>query len=852
MPESVAMQPSQGAPDAPEISDTIVVGGDYSDESQSQEVSDDSFDAYDEDNEGQEQKSEAEAGNDDYARTFDSPAEQDQQVAADPVQPDVSKDRPESMHSSSTPDSKIKSESPVIKPATSVQSPRPEPASVNGAVQPSPSSPSRHTSPKSPSEPLSAPNASPSPTRSPAKSPRDETEDGPAHAPSPGRSPIPATDGIDLANEVDDDAATVDIQKLVEDIAARAATPSPPASPGQATLTSQAAPASSLNLSHHASLPPKPVVSQQSSHLPSIPQPHPFETRSHNNIPPPASPMSHANSATPRGGYMSVGAPGTANEAVSSLPPIPPPTSYNTNQPAVHPLPPNVHPIPGASDASLHQFHASSNQQEWETFMADEKRYTSEAKWDRFPDGSRIFIGNLSSERVSKREVFNVFHKFGRLAQISLKSAFGFVQYHTAEEGQVAIQHAQGIEMGGRKIHLEVSRAKKKEERNRSPDRRDSRGGRNDRYEGRDPNWRRDDYRPGRSPSPRRNDARNGNRDGFYSRDRDSGPAYNRRRSRSPPPPRFSKFDNDSYRRRSPSPHRRASVESDQLDIPRRYGNDIPDVQLLLLQEVERDFVGWVQRAFNDRGLKTDVMFLNPRFPRDALVRRQVLEGVHAIVDLDYAAQAQGKLSIQVFSRSGGSNVRFESYQGIDPTIAAELVLREKSKPIISPVQPQVPYQHVPQYGSGYPADPAAGYPYPYPHPHPQAPPPAIPSQPAAPPAADLASMVGQLDNNALQALLASLQTNQTIAPHQHAMPGYPAAGAQAPQVDVNLLLGNLRNAAASQPAVPPAAQGYGHTPGYMSAGAAGPVSPTGPGVGAAPNAAIVQTIMDQLKRAAQ
>lgn len=387
------MQPDRDAVDAPEISDTIVVGGDYSDESQ--EVSDDSFDAYDEDDEGQEQKSEPGAGNDDYARTFDSPTDQDQQAAADQVQPDVSKDCSESMNSSSTPDPMNKSPSPAIKPATTVQTPCPDPAPVNGAAQPSPSSPSENPSPKSPSEPLSASNASSSPERSPAKSPRDETKYGPANAPSPSRSPIPAIESTDLANE-DDDAATVDIQKLVEDIAARAATPSPPASPTQATLTSQAAPASSLNLSHHASLPPKPVVSQQPSHLSSIPQPHPFETRAHHTQPP-ASPMSHANSATPRGGYMSVGAPRTTNEAVSSLPPIPPPTSYNTNQSPVHPLPPNIHPLPGASDASLHKFHATSNQQEWEAFMADEKRYTSEAKWERFPDGSRIFIGKLPS-----------------------------------------------------------------------------------------------------------------------------------------------------------------------------------------------------------------------------------------------------------------------------------------------------------------------------------------------------------------------------------------------------------------------------------------------------------------------
>ncbi len=61
-------------------------------------------------------------------------------------------------------------------------------------------------------------------------------------------------------------------------------------------------------------------------------------------------------------------------------------------------------------------------------------------------------LGNLSSERVSKREVFDVFHQFGRLAQISLKSAYGFVQYHTIAEGHAAMQGAQGIELGGRRI----------------------------------------------------------------------------------------------------------------------------------------------------------------------------------------------------------------------------------------------------------------------------------------------------------------------------------------------------------------------------------------------------------------
>lgn len=45
-----------------------------------------------------------------------------------------------------------------------------------------------------------------------------------------------------------------------------------------------------------------------------------------------------------------------------------------------------------------------------------------------------------------------MFHKFGRLAQISLKSAYGFVQYHTVDEGRAAVDNLEGVEIKGRRI----------------------------------------------------------------------------------------------------------------------------------------------------------------------------------------------------------------------------------------------------------------------------------------------------------------------------------------------------------------------------------------------------------------
>ena len=61
-------------------------------------------------------------------------------------------------------------------------------------------------------------------------------------------------------------------------------------------------------------------------------------------------------------------------------------------------------------------------------------------------------IGNLYTEKVTKRDLFYVFYKYGRIAQISMKSAYGFVQYHDADACFHALQAEQAIEIKGRKI----------------------------------------------------------------------------------------------------------------------------------------------------------------------------------------------------------------------------------------------------------------------------------------------------------------------------------------------------------------------------------------------------------------
>lgn len=451
----------------------------------------------------------------------------------------------------------------------------------------------------------------------------------------------------------------------------------------------------------------------------------------------------------------------------------------------------------------------------------------------------------MSSDKVSKRDVFDLFHRYGRLAQISLKSAYGFVQYHSIEEGKRAIDNLQGYEIKGRrirmyliwqsvsitfandKIDLEISRLqdKSKKDRNRSPDRGKGRDGRRG-----DKNHSRDDQRSGRNRSPRRHDHHRGS-DGGYGRDRgfyDSGRG-SRNRSRSPG---YGRHDKDSYRRRSPSPygHSRHGAE---LDLPRRYGADVPDIQVILQQEVNRDFVAWVEGAFKEKGLRPEVMFLHPRFPKDQVIQRQAAEGVHAVVELDMRAQNMGKIPVQVFDRSAGSNnVRFDQYVDLDPGTAAEVILRAKAVGAAAAYNQQYGAYQQPAYGVPSHAPPHAAHGHQAAHPPHQAayaaPHAGGYSQQPAPSPADLAGLVGQVDNATLQRLLASMGGAQSAAPTM--APTAPVGGASA--ADIQALLSSLNTPGAQAPAQ------YGAPYGGQSA----------PGANG-DSAAQVQNIMAQLSR---
>ncbi len=327
----------------------------------SDDSSDDSFDVYSEDESNPEQTQDqpGTAGHVDEAGSLESPAEQSESKAGNEPQlqqPDVA-DSSELINTSS--------DSPKNQsPATAVQSTDPPSSSAlpSAGLVPPPG-------PGAPAEPLEldipAHAASPQtaaaddyspltsaipglpPLSHPAAAAADQTA---SHVPVSAEPDAPSA-----AAPSNDDASSneVDLQKLVETISARAAESASSSAREDPSGFPQHPAALNPSPAASSSLPPKPLASQ----MPSLQAPaHP-----------------------PR--------------EISSLPERPPSPLQSLNSPS---LPSNVY-ARHTQDAGA--FVAGTNvtqpnhQQTWEEYEADEKRYMADGRWDKFPDGSRIFVG---------------------------------------------------------------------------------------------------------------------------------------------------------------------------------------------------------------------------------------------------------------------------------------------------------------------------------------------------------------------------------------------------------------------------------------------------------------------------
>jgi hypothetical protein len=204
----------------------------------------------------------------------------------------------------------------------------------------------------------------------------------------------------------------IDIQQLLDNITANAALNAPNsanATPISANSSIPNFPSGTTGLPAHASLPPRPQVTQN----PSMHQAYPVQgdIRKYHAGPP--------NFQTPTSSYrplgvpqsiVAAGAPGTSTDPRNALPP-PPSASFHPVSSSGPPPPPSMNYVPYSDShrlpakdppaPAIAPLNTSNDEYSWsagvqklyDDFLADERMYVSEGLWDRFPVGSRLFIG---------------------------------------------------------------------------------------------------------------------------------------------------------------------------------------------------------------------------------------------------------------------------------------------------------------------------------------------------------------------------------------------------------------------------------------------------------------------------
>lgn len=207
--------------------------------------------------------------------------------------------------------------------------------------------------------------------------PQDQSQTGQRAAPS--NAPEDTHNGASTAEPA------IDLQRLVADITAQSNQPSshptPDANAVQAPQT--AGPSlSTSGLPTSSTLPPRPPLPNTASQS-FVSQHHPGGA----NLALSAGNAAHGQPAQ----MLATGAPGTT-AAISSLPPAA--THASTANPALNAFDYTAG-APGHTNDSK-----GERRRAWEQFLADERQYMSEAKWDRFPEGSRIFIGMHAALRM--------------------------------------------------------------------------------------------------------------------------------------------------------------------------------------------------------------------------------------------------------------------------------------------------------------------------------------------------------------------------------------------------------------------------------------------------------------------
>lgn len=114
--------------------------------------------------------------------------------------------------------------------------------------------------------------------------------------------------------------------------------------------------------------------------------------------------------------------------------------------------------------------------QAYDEFIKKEAYYNDLENWDEFPDNSRLFVGNLPANTVSKQDLFRIFSQYGEVIQIAIKAGYGFVQFRDVQSCMDCIKGETNVPLHNKLLRLDPSRPQKSKRQGRTEDLLSSRG----------------------------------------------------------------------------------------------------------------------------------------------------------------------------------------------------------------------------------------------------------------------------------------------------------------------------------------------------------------------------------------
>lgn len=274
----------------------------------------------------------------------------------------------------------------------------------------------------------------------------------------------------------------------------------------------------------------------------------------------------------------------------------------------------------------------------YNAFMAQEGEYVTSGNWDQFPVGSRLFIGNLPANTVTKQTLWRIFSKYGEVIQISIKAGYGFCQFKTVDQCMDSIQGERQVPLHGKVMHLEVSKSQQK-------------------------NRNSGQYISGGTARGRQNQSNINNLQntgGTYEYTPISGTRRNNSKREYNDPVM------DAKRQKSESSFYSQGSE-----------NNIPqgtECQLYIKKAADNGLVNQLMLRLRNSGIVVNVMHLAPQTSLRALINDAAHTGVNGVIVI----HRDGNLDVQIFQTSNDGGVRFDEYQTVTIEVAVELFMRAK------------------------------------------------------------------------------------------------------------------------------------------------------------------------------